>query len=244
MRVCVCVRACVCVCVPACLRARERVCVCMCARVCVRVCVCVCARACVFASFRVLPAVLLLPHVPLALSSKQRRESVWRDARHMTGVLTLLLPLLPFFDGHPCCRHCATAQGLRAVNNSMISDNAIEYCMLALDLLQDTMQQVVPYDFRLFSTLASLSERIIAVATAVTPFIEKMDFKNAVALQYVAWQSAAPLFVQACPVSGWLALGAGVDVQRPPPLRVAESGVGCPLSVWFIMTRAEKPGGH
>jgi len=42
-RVCVCVRACVCVCVCVCVRACVCVCACVCA--CARVCVCVCVRA-------------------------------------------------------------------------------------------------------------------------------------------------------------------------------------------------------
>ena len=47
------------------------------------------------------------------------------------------------------------------------------------------MKQEVPYDFKVFSTIAALSERILSVDEKVRPFMDKLDFTNATFLQYV-----------------------------------------------------------
>ena len=52
MRVCVCVRACACLCVV-CVCVRVCACLCVCACVCASVCLCVCVSECVFVCVRV-----------------------------------------------------------------------------------------------------------------------------------------------------------------------------------------------
>jgi hypothetical protein len=78
---------------------------------------------------------------------------------------------------------------LVASNN--ISENQIQFALMALDLVQETSlggpggepgpsEGRLPYDFRLFCTIASLSERIVALDSVVG--LESLDFSDGKAL--------------------------------------------------------------
>jgi hypothetical protein len=80
---------------------------------------------------------------------------------------------------------------LKLVASNNISENQIQFALMALDLVQETShggpegepgpsEGRLPYDFRLFRTIASLSERIVALDSVVS--LESLDFSDGKAL--------------------------------------------------------------
>ena len=54
-------------------------------------------------------------------------------------------------------------EGLKQVNHDLISDKMVEYCLNVLDIVQDTSAYAVKNDFKLFTTVARLAERMVSV---------------------------------------------------------------------------------
>ena len=84
----------------------------------------------------------------------------------------------------------------------------------------------VPNDFQLFSTMAALSERILSVGEGVSPFINKLDFTNAAALQYkilkvrVGTQSSRCTHVHSNAPNLHTCFGLQCRTRKAPALRV------------------------
>ena len=98
-------RACVCLCVYACVRARARACVCVCVYVCVRACVCVCAcvRACVRTCMSVLSC--LLP--PLDVLDELVLSLLFCFCAAFTQKHALIHHDVPFPLFHTPSHHCS-----------------------------------------------------------------------------------------------------------------------------------------
>ena len=55
---------------------------------------------------------------------------------------------------------------LKSVNKDLVSDDMVAFCMCALDIVRDASQHAVPYSFKMFTTIASLCDRVVSMSLA------------------------------------------------------------------------------
>lgn len=72
---------------------------------------------------------------------------------------------------------------LRMVNSDLISPNQIKFCMLALDIVVDTSMGQTVFNYRMFITIAALSERVTAMDEMLAGMLDSLDFRDARALK-------------------------------------------------------------
>lgn len=59
--------------------------------------------------------------------------------------------------------------GLKQVNHALLSDKMVDYCLYVLDVVNDAQEYEVPRDFKLFSTVARLAERMVPPTSSTFP---------------------------------------------------------------------------
>ena len=72
---------------------------------------------------------------------------------------------------------------LRMVNSNLISPNQIKFCLMALDIVVDTSMGKTAFNYRMFCTIAALSERVTAMDDLLAGMADSLDFRDARALK-------------------------------------------------------------
>ena len=73
---------------------------------------------------------------------------------------------------------------LRMANRKLITDEEIQFCMSALDIVHDASHHEVPYNYKMFVTLASLADRIKSLEHIMVGHVSKIDYSNAKGLEH------------------------------------------------------------
>jgi len=75
-------------------------------------------------------------------------------------------------------------EALRVANRKLITDEEIQFCMSALDIVHDASHHEVPYNYKMFVTLASLADRVKSLEHIMVGHISKIDYGNAKGLEH------------------------------------------------------------
>ena len=105
-------------------------------------------------------------------------------------------------------QHVSAAQfkvGLQKLHKELITDSQWEFCMRALDIVHDASHHECPYNFRMFSTLAMLYERVASLEHILEGKIDEIDFANGKGLEHKLLESRKLFYLGAIPMT-WLLL--------------------------------------
>jgi hypothetical protein len=70
-------------------------------------------------------------------------------------------------------------RGMSIVNHNLPTDNTIDYCLTVLDVVNEALQEKAPYDFKLFSVVCRLAERMTYMQGPVANKVEALMFNGA-----------------------------------------------------------------
>ena len=97
-----------------------------------------------------------LTHTSVALGGDVHRyKAIWQRDMHLQMTDTVEKDLL--------------LTGLKQVNRGLVTQDDVDFCLMALDVVDETSKVPPTRDFRMFCTIAALSERVRNMCSVMLP---------------------------------------------------------------------------